>query len=109
MSAGNAEAARKRDNAFVIAGLTGIVAIAWAYMIYLARDPTSSTRVSFWLSARARTAASSNGSACSRSQPILSPQFSPGFCRGGADKADDHASSPPGSAHASRSSLYGNF
>jgi predicted metal-binding membrane protein len=75
MSAGNAEAARKRDNAFVIAGLTGIVAIAWAYMIYLARDPTSSTRVSFWLSARARTAASSNGSACSRSQPILSGRF----------------------------------
>jgi predicted metal-binding membrane protein len=37
MAAGNAEAVLKRDRAFVIACLAGIVAIAWAYMIYLDR------------------------------------------------------------------------
>jgi predicted metal-binding membrane protein len=37
MASGNAEAVLKRDRAFVIVGLTGIVAIAWAYMIYLDR------------------------------------------------------------------------
>jgi predicted metal-binding membrane protein len=38
MPAGNAEAIRKRDSAFVIAGLAGIAGIAWVYMIHLARD-----------------------------------------------------------------------
>jgi len=37
MASGNAEAVLKRDRAFVIAGLAGIVAIAWGYMIYLDR------------------------------------------------------------------------
>jgi predicted metal-binding membrane protein len=37
MASGNAEVVLKRDRAFVIAGLAGIVAIAWAYMIYLDR------------------------------------------------------------------------
>jgi predicted metal-binding membrane protein len=38
MSAGYAEVVRKRDRAFVIAGLAGIVAIAWAYLVYLDRN-----------------------------------------------------------------------
>lgn len=38
MPAGNLEAARKRDRAFVIAGLGGIAGIAWAYMFHLARE-----------------------------------------------------------------------
>ena len=37
MASGNAESVLKRDRAFVIAGLAGIVAIAWGYMIYLDR------------------------------------------------------------------------
>jgi predicted metal-binding membrane protein len=35
MTSGTLEAVLKRDRAFVIAGLAGIAAIAWAYMIYL--------------------------------------------------------------------------
>jgi predicted metal-binding membrane protein len=38
MSAGYAEIVRKRDRAFVIAGLAGIAAIAWAYLVYLDRN-----------------------------------------------------------------------
>jgi len=37
MASGTAEAVRKRDRNFVVAGIAGIVAIAWAYMIYLDR------------------------------------------------------------------------
>lgn len=37
MASGNAEEVLKRDRAFVIAGLAGIVAIAWGYMIHLDR------------------------------------------------------------------------
>jgi predicted metal-binding membrane protein len=37
MGAGSIEAVPKRDRVFVIAGLAGIVAIAWAYMLYLDR------------------------------------------------------------------------
>jgi predicted metal-binding membrane protein len=37
VSQGRVEAVRKRDRAFVIVGLAGIVAIAWAYMFYLDR------------------------------------------------------------------------
>jgi predicted metal-binding membrane protein len=37
MASGSTESVLKRDRAFVIGGLAGIVAIAWAYMIYLDR------------------------------------------------------------------------
>ncbi|TSA00214.1 MAG: DUF2182 domain-containing protein [Deltaproteobacteria bacterium] len=37
MASGSAEAVLKRDRAFVIVGLAGIAAIAWAYMFYLDR------------------------------------------------------------------------
>lgn len=38
MPAGYADAARKRDRAFVIAGIACITGIAWAYMIHISRD-----------------------------------------------------------------------
>lgn len=34
MASGKAEAVLKRDRAFVIADVAGIVVVAWAYMIY---------------------------------------------------------------------------
>jgi predicted metal-binding membrane protein len=43
MTAGNLETVLKRDRTFVIAGLAGISAIAWAYMIYLDQAMGTST------------------------------------------------------------------